>query len=191
MMQLESVMVSLVPVRKMSMPPPVWAYDGSLAATEFLPLWIVTPSMVTCKLLCVPSWLIPKILLSLPSATGKLPLMMVLPAPAPWIIMFWLMSRSPEEASARLLALVMVRLNVPAGKEMVQLPIVAQAALAFASMIAARRLQLPPLSAQVPLPGAASTVSLVVFTVKIGSPGGGVTVGVTWPACSVTRAFRP
>src|SRR5262245_14311354 len=154
MTQLLSTVLAVVPVRKMSMPPPVQANDGSLKNTEFRPPVTVTLSMVTCRLSCVPSWLTPKILLSLLSAAAKLPWMTVFVGPFPRISTLALMSRSPVYApppvaalsAPSLLVLVIVSwIGVPmveAAKLMVQAAFGgAHKELAFTLMMASRRVQ--------------------------------------------------
>jgi crotonobetaine/carnitine-CoA ligase len=59
--------------------------------------------------------------------------------------------------------------------------IVSGPARALASMMAARKLQLPMLSAQMPSPGLASTVSIMVLTVKTKSEKAAIVEGAVWP----------
>src|SRR5215813_6948420 len=179
MTQLLSTVLAVVPVRKMSIPPPVQAKDGSLKWTEFRPPVTVTLSMVTCRSSNVPSWLIPKILLSWLSATGKLPWMIVLVGPFPTIWTLALMSRSPLDGSAALLALGIVSWIgvpfVPAVKLMVQAAFGgAHAAVAFALITASRRVQsvdAAVLQVELRLRGVMSSLRLTVNVAAPAWPG--------------------
>ena len=77
------------------------------------------------------------------------------------MVSFDVMSRSPVVAWFSPLP-SMVNVEVPAGRTITSGP-----TMLFASMIAARRVHLPAESAHVPSPGLASTVSAVLFTVKL------------------------
>lgn len=97
--------------------------------------------------------------------------MIVVDASAPLIVIGDVMSKSPP-ALAFSLAAESVWVYVPAGSVIKSAP-----ARAFASVMAALNEHAPFESAQVPLPGAASCVSAVVFTLKPG-PGVGLADGV-------------
>ena len=69
--------------------------------------------------------------------------------------------------------------------------IVSEPALALASWIAARRVQLPLESAQIPLPGLASPVSPLELTVRVSADADRTTAGVTDPERRTTRSLTP
>ena len=100
-----------VPVRKMSIPPPVSWKEPVLGAV-LRAFCIVTPEIVTWMLVARPSWLMPKILQSQPAGGVPEYWMTVLPAPAPLIVTSSLMSRSPWSAALAKESSPVVRVSV-------------------------------------------------------------------------------